>query len=142
MQVKIKKTVGNAITPTYGTDGAACFDLYSTQSAHVMIGGSEVFDTGIAFEVPEDHVMQVFSRSGHGFKSDVSLSNCVGIIDQDFRGTVKVKLRNDGNTPYYVAEGDRIAQAMIIKYPKVNFNEVEEISETDRGTGGLGSTGK
>lgn len=85
--------------------------------------------------------MMVYSRSGHGFKSDVRLANCVGVIDSDYRGEVKVKLTNDGNEYMQVNEGDRIAQAMIIPVEQVKFIEVAELSDTERGTGGFGSTG-
>ncbi len=140
MQVKIKKLREDAITPTYATDGSACFDLYSTANCTVRDATLEqpTIDTGIAFEIPEGYVMKVYSRSGHGFRNGVTLANNVGIIDSDFRDSVKVKLVGDY---LEVKKGDRIAQAMIIPYPKVEFVEVDELSETERGTGGLGSTG-
>ena len=140
MQVKIKKLLPDAITPTYATDGSACFDLYSTVDCVVRSESQEhpVIDTGIAFEVPEGYVMLVYSRSGHGFFNGVTLANNVGVIDSDFRSSVKVKLVGDY---LQVKKGDRIAQAMLIPYPKVEFVEGGELSSTERGTGGLGSTG-
>ena len=143
MQVKIKKLREDAITPTYATDGSACFDLYSTVDCTVRSEARmhPVIDTGIAFEIPEGHVMLVYSRSGHGFKNDVSLSNAVGVIDSDYRGCLGVKLVNDGTKDFIVEKGDRIAQGMIIKYDRISFVEVESLSETERGEGGFGSTG-
>lgn len=101
------------------------------------------YSTGLAFEVPEDHVMLIFSRSGHGFKNDVRLSNCVGVIDSDYRGELKVKLTCDKiGWGLEVNAGDRVAQGMIIPVAKVSFEEVSELSETVRGTKGFGSSGK
>lgn len=140
MKVKIKKLHPNALMPQYGSDGAACFDLHCVTGAFVT--NYAVFRTGLAFEIPEGHVMLVFSRSGHGFNSDTRLANCVGVIDHDYRGEVMVKLRCDSNmNSLSVKPGDRIAQAMIIPYPKVEFDWAEELSDTDRGAGGFGSTG-
>ena len=143
MQVNIKKTHVNATVPTYGTDGAACFDFYATEDAYVCKKStSDLLDTGIAFEIPEGYVMLAFSRSGHGFKNGIRLCNSVGVIDSDYRDSVKVKLVNDSNFGYLINQGDRILQAMILPVEKVLFNLVDELSDTERGHGGLGSTGK
>lgn len=131
-----------ARAPIFATEGAACFDLASIESATIPLRGSATFRTGLAFDVPEDHVMLVFSRSGHGFKSGVRLSNCVGVIDSDYRGEVKVKLFNDESVAFRVEEGDRIAQAMILPVPRIQFKKVDELSTTARGENGFGSTGK
>ena len=139
--LKVKKLHEDAQLPEYATEGAACFDIKSVQDGVVTIGGSTAFSTGLAFEIPEGHVMLVYSRSGHGFKNDVSLSNAVGVIDSDFRGVLAVKLSNNGIKDFIVEKGDRIAQGMIIKYDHISFVEVESLSETERGEGGLGSTG-
>ncbi len=140
MLVKIKKLNPDAKVPTYATDGSAAFDLYSTNYGLVPRNSSYSFNTGLAFEIPEGHVMLVFSRSGDGFKHGVRLSNCVGVIDSDYRGEVKVKLRADDELKV-VVKGERIAQAMIIPIEKVSFAEVEEIGSTERGDGGFGSSG-
>lgn len=143
MIVKIKKLHEDAVVPTYATMGSACFDIRAiTSVGNVMIckDSSQVFNTGLAFEVPENHVMMVFSRSGHGFNSDVRLANCTGIIDSDYRGELLVKLRTDGNG-FAVGNGDRIAQGMIIPVERVNFTEVDALVDTARGDGGIGSTG-
>ena len=130
--------------PAYGTEGAACFDLQSTTPEVIFIspGKSHIFGTGLEFAIPDHHMMQVFSRSGHGFKSSVTLANSVGIIDSDYRGEVKVKLRNDGDKPFTVSLGNKIAQAMVMPIQTVMFTEVDELPETARGKGGFGSTGR
>lgn len=143
MKVKFKKTLPNAKKPTYGTDGAACFDFYATSSAIVHPKTtSDLLDTGIAFEIQEGYVMLAYSRSGHGFKNGIRLCNSVGVIDSDYRDSVKVRLVNDSYVPFSINPGDRILQAMIIPVPSIDLVEVEELSDTERGIGGLGSTGK
>lgn len=147
MYVKIKKLSPTAIVPTYATYGAACFDLYADKldeqfsCAHVDAEDPLVCGTGLSFEVPIGHVMLIFSRSGHGFKHGVRLSNCVGVIDSDYRGEVKVKLTADEDDTLIVNRGDRVAQAMIVPVERATFIVSDELSETERGTGGFGSTG-
>ncbi|HET8689273.1 MAG TPA: dUTP diphosphatase [Methanosarcina sp.] len=140
MRVKVKKLHENAKLPTYATNGSGCFDIYHCHEYGDYVGEQPIWDTGLVFEIPKNHVMLVFSRSGHGFKHDVRLANCVGVIDSDYRGEVKVKLKGDGDS-YYIDEGERIAQGMIIPVEKVQFEEVYELSNTERGEGGFGSTG-
>lgn len=144
MEVKVKKLHKDATIPTYSTDGSGCFDIYSAENQLVGTEGVEI-STGLSFEVPKDHVMLVYSRSGMGIKYHVRLSNCVGVIDSDYRGELIISLLRDVNLPYgkyRVEKGDRIAQGMIMPIPKINFVEVEELSDTDRGLKGFGSTGK
>lgn len=149
MNLQFKKLLTAATKPQYATKAAACFDLHAVlEGDHlqhgltVNPGTSEIIRTGLAFEVPEGHVMLIFSRSGHGFKNGVRLSNAVGVLDADYRGECKVALQNDGRAKFKVAHGDRIAQAMIIPVPMVTLEEVDELSATERGTCGFGSTGK
>lgn len=143
-ELKVKRLHPDAILPTYATEGSACFDLYAVNDGYLDDIGhvSEIFDTGLAFEIPFGYVMLVFSRSGHGFKNDVRLANSVAVIDSDFRGSVKIKLTADPNGMLTVKAGDRIAQAMLVECPRVRMVEVEELNETVRGTGGFGSTGR
>ena len=145
MKLKVKKLHPDAIMPRYATDGAACFDLHAIgidrQGVRVMPRAPFTFDTGLAFEVPPGNVMLVFSRSGHGFHSDTRLANCVGVIDSDYRGEVRVRMTSDGNHDLPVHNGDRIAQAMLVALPFVHIEQAEELSTTARGTGGFGSTG-
>ena len=143
MQVKVKKLNDEAKLPVYGSDGAACFDIYCLDTGiHTINPNSSYnFKTGLSFEIPEGHVMMVFSRSGHGFKYGIRLSNCTGIIDSDYRGELNVKIHNDGFESFVVEGSERIAQAMVVPFDRVEFEVVDELSETERGTGGLGSTG-
>lgn len=144
--LKVKRLHPDAILPRYATDGAACFDLHAVECGNqhpVWTGGGVTFRTGLAFEVPPGFVMQVFSRSGHGFKHDTRLANCVGIIDSDYRGEVLVRLTSDSSLtdPLRVNPGDRIAQAMLVRVDQWALVEVDELSDTARGQGGFGSTG-
>jgi len=154
MHLKVKKLDPAAILPVYATPGAACFDIHAltpwgspdwdSHEARRVDGSSpQTFRTGLAFEIPDGHVMLVFSRSGHGFKNDVRLANATGIIDADFRGELMVKLTCDSDLSQelIVRPGDRIAQAMIVPIPRVEMVEVDELGTTERGAGGLGSTG-
>ena len=143
MQIKVKRLVPSAKLPMLASTGAACFDVHTSCGTPQWVTKDKplVCSTGLAFEVPTGHVMLVFSRSGHGFKHDVRLSNAVGVIDSDFRGELKVKLAAD-NDNYLVHPGERIAQVMLLPLPTVIFDEVDHLSSTDRGTGGFGSSGK
>lgn len=142
MKVKIKKVHQDATTPTYATMGSACFDLYTVDEGLVLPASAKTFSTGLAFDIPEGYVMLLFSRSGHGFHHGVRLSNCVGVIDSDYRDAVKVKLHNDRiDGGFHVVKGSRIAQAMIITLSNVRFEVCNELSDSERGIGGFGSTG-
>jgi dUTP pyrophosphatase len=148
MQLKFTKLHPAAFTPKYQTKGAACFDLHAVLDPlqaevpwPVRRGESAKFPTGLAFEVPEGYVMLIYSRSGHGFKNGIRLSNCTGVIDSDYRGEILVSLQNDGFCTFFVKHGDRIAQALLIPVQQFELSEVEELSSTERGTNGFGSTG-
>lgn len=151
LTLRVKRLHPDAQLPVYATDGAACFDLHALEGGWVgsvsgpdefefVSPGATTFRTGLAVEVPPGHVLMIFSRSGHGFKHDVRLSNSVGIIDADYRGELMVRLRSDA-APMKVYAGDRIAQAMLLPIPAVHILEVDDLSETVRGAGGFGSTG-
>lgn len=147
MKLRILRLHEHAIQPTYATSGAAAFDLYALE----VSGGGDfmtaICRTGWAFEIPEGYAMLIFSRSGHGFKNDVRLANCVGVIDSDYRGEVMVKLTKDkpwdaGETPHLFAHAcDRVAQAMVVPVPFVEFVIAQQLSITERGENGFGSTG-
>ena len=144
-EVKVKKLHPDAVVPKYAKDGDAGMDLVATN-----IISNTTFDvtygTGVAMEIPKGYVGLVFPRSSIR-KTDLSLTNCVGVIDSGYRGEIqatfkKIFGKNDvrlDELDYNV--GDRIAQIMIIPYPSVTFIEVDELSQTDRGEGGFGSTG-
>ena len=147
MKISVKKLHPNAMIPKFASHGAACFDLHmlgEEVGSHVD-SGARYFTTGLSFEIPAGYVMLIFSRSGHGFRQAMRLSNCVGVIDSDYRGEIKVALRFDGDdnaTEFPIIKyGDRIAQAMILPTAGIELVEVDELSKTDRGTGGFGSTG-
>lgn len=144
--LKIKKLDPQAMLPRYGTEHAACFDLHALLLPDggllLQPGDTALIRTGLSFEIPVGWSMDVFSRSGHGFKNGVRLVNCVGIIDADYRGEVMVKLINEGTEPMPILHGDRIAQAKLTHVPVASFEEVSELSETARGEGGFGSTGQ
>lgn len=145
MQVNIKKIHQDAKTPVYSTDQAAGFDFFAIESGIVVPGFPKRFRTGLQFEIPENYVMMIYSRSGHGFKDNVRLSNCTGIIDSDYRAEVWIKLIQDDVEDvrsFNVEPGDKIAQGIILPRPKIQFVETNLLSETERGEGGLGSTGR
>lgn len=142
LPVKIKLLSQSAKVPTYGSEGAACFDLYAADTVAVAPGRAATVKTDVAFEVPEGYALMIYSRSGMGFKHGVRLGNCTGIVDSDFRGHVPVRLHNDGREVYVVTLGERVAQAMIVPVPRVEFQVVDDLSATVRGENGFGSTGK
>ena len=145
MIFKYKKLTPEAIPPLFATEGAACFDLSSI--ATQVSGDTVTCTTGLAFEVPEGHVMLVFSRSGMGFKHGIRLANCTGVVDHGYAGEVMVKLTSDeaadhdSKPPEVIKAGMRIAQAMIIPVESCDFEVVEQMQLTERGAGGFGSTG-
>lgn len=149
MELKIKALdprIGREIpAPRYATVGAAAMDLCACIDAPVTIGAGKraVVSTGIAIALPsKDYVALLFARSGLGIKKGICLANGVGVIDSDYRGEIRVGLANTSQEDYTVMPGDRIAQLMItpVVCPSVSF--VEELDETERGAGGLGSTGR
>ena len=143
MMLCYKKTLPNARVPQQASADAACFDLFAAHPALIRAGEANTIDTGLAFDIPIGHAMMVYSRSGMGFKHGVRLGNCVGVIDADYRGSVYVRLHNDSPYEFRVEAGDRIAQAMVIQVPyNYEFYEPDNLSETLRGAGGMGSTGK
>lgn len=139
MQVKVKKLSAHAILPTYATDGSGAMDLYAVRKWNDK-PDVVTYETGLSFEVPPGYSMLVLSRSGHGFKSDLRLSNCVGLIDSDYRGGVMVNIRADGEATADLDLSKAIAQFIIVETPRIELIEVEKLGETDRGTAGFGST--
>jgi dUTP pyrophosphatase len=141
MQVKIKKISPNAVIPTYAKEGDAGMDLVAT-----TIVNEETFQItyglGVAMEIPYGFVGLVFPRSSIR-KYDLSLTNCVGVIDSGYRGELQATFRKERGVASKKYEiGDKICQIMIIPYPPIQFEEVEELNNTERGEGGFGSTGK
>lgn len=142
MNIKIKRLVPEAVIPAYGSVGAACFDLTSISCKIVDEGnhGYVEYDTGLAFSIPKGHVGLLYPRSSIS-KTGMILSNSVGVIDSDYRGSVTARFKWVRGTTMYNT-GDRCCQMMVIPIEQVTFEEVQELDETERGTGGYGSTGK
>ena len=143
MKVKIIKFYDDAIIPAYQTKGAAGFDFCAHISEPVTLKPGEIksFGTGVGVELPEGYELQIRSRSGLAYKHRVSLLNGIGTIDSDYRGEMNVLLKNYGDEDFVVEPGMRIAQGIVARYEHVDFEEVSELSETDRSSGGFGSTG-
>ncbi len=143
-KINIKKLNDKAILPTYGTEYSAGADLYSCLDETVAIPpGETVFvPTGIAVEIPVGYAGFIYARSGLSCKKGLAPANKVGVIDSDYRGQIMVALHNHSNEKVDVSSGERIAQMVIAPYLRVDFTEVEELSDTVRGEGGFGSTGR
>lgn len=144
MNIKVKKLKPDATVPTMGSKFAAGADLYSAEDADVVIepGETRFIGTGLAMEIPEGYVGLVYARSGLACKRGLAPANKVGVVDSDYRGEIKVALHNHGKEAQTVEKGERIAQMVIAPYLSVNYEEADELSETERGEGGFGSTGR
>lgn len=146
IDVKIKKVSTTAHIPMKAHPEDACFDLYADISDKGIINiaphETVMVSTGIATAIPEGYFGAIFARSGLATKEDLAPANKVGVVDSNYRGEWVVALHNHGTHVREVAHGDRIAQAAILPVPVVNLIEVKELNETDRGTGGFGSSGK
>ena len=141
--VKFKKLNDNAHIPTYGSPYSAGADLYSAEVETVIQPHTTAFiGTGIALEIPKGYMGLIFARSGLSCKRHLAPANKVGVIDSDYRGEVKVALHNHSNEPQKIDAGERIAQLVITPFLAVNFEQADELDETQRGEGGFGSTGK
>lgn len=146
MKVNVKKLDSNAVLPTYSKHGDAGMDLTATSKSYDE-HGNVVYGTGLAFEIPNGYVGLLFPRSSNT-KKDLILGNSVGVLDSGYRGEVVLKFKstvnNDHDYVYGLGEyeaGDRIGQIIIMPVPQVEFIEVDELSSSDRGVGGFGSTG-
>ena len=128
--------------PSYATAGAAGLDLRSAESLTIKSGARTLVPTGIALVLPQNFEAQVRPRSGLAVKYGVTVLNSPGTIDCDYRGEIKVPLINHGTEDFVIARGDRIAQMIIAPVVQVELYEVSELTETQRGTGGFGSSGK
>ena len=140
--IKFTRLRDNAIIPTKGSKEAAGFDLYACLDAPVTInpGETRLIGTGLAFELPKNTFAGIFARSGLATKKGLAPANKVGVCDSDYRGEYLVGLHNHSSAQATVHHGDRIAQMVIIPYLEVTLTE-DDLSDTDRGSGGFGSTG-
>ena len=144
MEVNIKKLSDDAIIPTRGTNESAGYDLYAhiDEDKHELKPGETfMIGTGIAVEIPKGYFAAIFARSGIAAKRNLRPANCVAVIDSDYRGEIKVPLFNDSNKNQVLENKERVAQMVIMPYLSVTFNEVDNLSESDRDHGGFGSTG-
>lgn len=141
MIIRIKSEGG--FLPTYETDGSAGMDLRANipQAIYILPGDRYLVPTGLYIELPMGYEAQVRARSGLAVKHGIGLVNGVGTIDSDFRGEIKIPIINWGKEPFQIENGDRIAQMIIAKYERVEWEQVNILEKTDRGTGGFGHTG-
>lgn len=145
VEIKIKFLADGAEAPFYATDGAAGMDLKAciTEPVELQPLGRAMIPTGLAIKLPDARYGAfLFARSGLAVKHGVTLSNCVGVIDSDYTGEIKVGLVNLSDTAYTIQPGERIAQMVILEVTHAAFTPVEELEETARGAGGFGSTGR
>ena len=144
MRVKVKKLHPDAIIPKYAKAGDAGMDIHTVARGEADKYGNMVYKTGLAFEIPDGHVGLIYPRSSVS-KTPHSLRNHVGVIASGYRGEIIFKfgwVESSSNETQVYDKGDRIGQIMIMPYPKVEFVESDELNETDRGSGGFGSTGQ
>ena len=146
IQINFKKLSQTAHTPTRGSAEAAGYDLYADLGAAgallpIAPGETEKISTGIAIALPEFVFGGVYARSGLATKLGLAPANCVGVVDADYRGAVIVALHNHSREVRYIEHGERIAQLIVQPYFNIEFNEVDELTETSRSSGGFGSTG-
>lgn len=144
MEVQVKRLNDLAMLPTRGSAEAAGWDLYAATDYNIEIPPHSTVKvgTGLAFSLPENTFGAIFARSGLATKQGLRPANCVGVCDSDYRGEYIVPVHNDTNEVQVIEAGDRIAQLILMPYVPMEMKQVNELSETDRGAGGFGSTGK
>ena len=142
--LKIKRLPHNRIIPEYKTEGAAGMDLCAAISEPITLKPLQrtLIPTGLKIELEHGYEAQIRPRSGMSIKHGITLINCVGTVDEDYRGEVCVAVVNISNEEYTIQPDERIAQMVITKYSQAKIEVVEELTDTDRGEGGFGSTGK
>lgn len=143
-KIRFIKLTPMAKTPTCGSKYSAGYDLSAAIGDNVMIAPHTTvkISTGLAVELPENTFGAIYARSGIASKEGLRPANCTGVVDSDYRGEIIVALHNDSDVMRMVEPGERIAQLVVQPYVSVEFEEVETLSNTDRGSGGFGSTGK
>ncbi len=143
INLKIKRISNLAKIPSYATQGAAGMDLYAANENPIILNPMErtLIPLGFTMELPTGYEAQIRPRSGMAIKHGITLSNCVGTIDEDYRGEVCVGIINVSDQPYEIKAGDRIAQMIIAPVTKAQIIEADELVATQRGEGGFGSTG-
>lgn len=139
--LKIKKLSESAVVPEYKTDGASGMDLSSTERVTLMPFERKLVPTGLAIQLEQGFEAQLRPRSGTSIKHGLTLINCVGTIDSDYTGEIFIPMINLSSTPYTIEIGERVAQMVVARYTSVGVKIVDELDETERGSGGFGSTG-
>jgi dUTP pyrophosphatase len=139
IKINVKKVHPDAVVPVYAKHGDAAMDLHATEVQKDKYG-NYVYLTGLAVEIPPGFVGLLYPRSSVS-KTCLSLANSVGVIDSGYRGEIMLKYRHVGDPNHIYKSGDRVGQLMVIPYPQIELIEVEELSSTERGEGGFGSTG-
>lgn len=144
LNIPVKKLNDCACLPTRGSDYAAGYDLYAAIEDPVPIAphSTEKIGTGLSFELPEGTFAAIFARSGIATKRGLRPANCVGVCDSDYRGEYIVALHNDTSRVRMIQPKERIAQMILLPFVEMNFNEVNALSDTNRGAGGFGDSGK
>ena len=142
--VRFKKLNEKAIVPTYGSAFSAGAVLYACleENLNIEAGETVLVKTGLAMEIPEGYAGLIYARSGLATKKGLAPANKVGVIDSDYRGEIMVALRNHSKTSQQIEPQERIAQLVITPFLQADFEEVQTLEETERGTGGFGSTGR
>ncbi len=142
--VRFKKLNEKAIVPTYGSAFSAGADLYACleENLNIEAGETVLVKTGLAMEIPEGYAGLIYARSGLATKKGLAPANKVGVIDSDYRGEIMVALHNHSKTSQQIEPQERIAQLVITPFLQADFEEVQTLGETERGTGGFGSTGR
>lgn len=143
MQILVKKLTDTAILPKLGSEYAAGVDLYADIDEGLWIAPHETvkIGTGLSFELPEGTFGAIFARSGLATKQGLRPANCIGVCDSDYRGEYIVAMHNDSDSSQWIEPHSRIAQLILLPYISMEFEEVDELSDTKRGKGGFGSTG-
>ena len=144
VKVLLKKLHDDVKLPNYKTEGSSGMDLlaYLNKPVNLVSNKSVLIPTGISIAIPDDCEIQIRPRSGLAAKSNISVLNTPGTIDSDYRGEIKIILFNHGKDDFIINNGDRIAQMVLMPVLKIDFEEVDKLPETVRGSGGFGSTGK
>jgi dUTP pyrophosphatase len=143
VNVSVKKLNELAVMPTQGSTFSAGYDLYAATDKPIILspGATAKIGTGLSFELPEGTFAAIFARSGIATKRGLRPANCVGVCDSDYRGEYIIALHNDTNETQIIEPQERISQMILLPFIEMNFNEVKNLNETDRGSGGFGSSG-
>jgi dUTP pyrophosphatase len=140
MEIKLKKLSKDAKIPTYGTENSACVDLYAIEDVNIRPGDLKWLRSGLAVEMPSGYYIELYNRSGNAAKRQLYIISSK-VIDSDYRGEIFAPIKNLGSTLQTIRKGDRFAQMMIKRVIRMEFEEIEELTETGRGDGRFGHTG-